>query len=63
MIVEDKNPLWLAAQLNFDVFFWGEEWRSDENQSIEIQLKAQGIQVIWLARNTRISSSKLRDII
>ena len=63
VIVENKSPLWLAAQLKFDVFFWGEEWQSDENNRIKIQLKAQGIDVIWMPRNTKISSSKLRDII
>ena len=63
LIVENKNPLWLAGQLNFDIFFWGEEWQSDENKLVEEKLNSQGVKVIWIPRHTNISSSKLRDII
>jgi glycerol-3-phosphate cytidylyltransferase len=63
LIVENKNPLWLAAQLNFDIFFWGEEWQSDENKLIEEHLNSQGVKVVWIPRHTNILSSRLRDII
>jgi cytidyltransferase-like protein len=63
LIIEDKDPYYLASNLKFDIFFWGKEWQTAANIEMERKLAGIDVKVIWVPRYGELSSTKLRKII